>query len=143
MKDVVGYEGQYAVTEDGKIWSYKRKEFMSVHTIKSGYLRTTLRDSKNGNKNKSFLVHRLVAMAFLENKEQKKEVNHKNNVRNDNNVTNLEWVTRSENNKYAWEYGNKKFVKTQKYLESVRKNIAKARQARMIKLTERNNSYAT
>jgi hypothetical protein len=125
MKDILGYEGQYTITEDGKVWSLKHKKYLKEGYLKTGYARVGLRDSNNSQKKKSFLVHRLVAIAYLENKENKAEVNHKNGIRNDNRLENLEWVTRSENNQYAWTYGKKVFVKTDKFIESVRRNMAK------------------
>lgn len=51
----------------------------------------------NGKSKKNIYVHRLVAMIFLENLENKNFVNHKNKIKDDNNVCNLEWVTHSEN----------------------------------------------
>lgn len=126
MIDIKGYEGQYAIDELGRVYSYKRKRFNSLVRDKKGYLRIGLRDSNNNQKRTAFLVHRLVAMTYLPNEQNKKEVNHKNNIRSDNSVYNLEWVTREENNQHAWDHGNKKFVKTDKFVSSVRENIKKA-----------------
>lgn len=137
MKDIAGYEGQYAVTEDGKVWSYKRNSFLSPNRIYSGYLRVGLRDSKNGQKRKAHSIHRLVAIAYIENPEGKEEVNHKNGVRYDNRVENLEWATRSENNQHAWTHGNKKFVLTEKFRKSVSQNARVATAARMAKRTHK------
>lgn len=67
-----------------------------------GYLGVVL--CKNG-KTKLIAVHRLVAMHFIPNPENKPQVNHKNGVKNDNAAENLEWVTQSENMKHAVKTG--------------------------------------
>jgi len=110
MKDIKGFEGRYAVTKDGKVWSYPKSwitknQYGVSHTVSKGgywlkfdsnfgYNRVCL--SKNG-KTKRLFVHRLVAMAFIENIDNKPQINHKNGIKNDNRVDNLEWVTSSEN----------------------------------------------
>jgi len=131
VKEIEGFEGQYAITKDGKVWSFKTNKWISIHRIYSGYERVTLRDSKNKNKAHHFLVHRLVANAYLENPDGKLEVNHINSIRDDNKLENLEWATRSENNRHAWNCGNKTFVKTDKFVRSVRENAKIARNVRM------------
>lgn len=143
MKDIKGYEGQYAVTADGRVWSYHRNIFLTHWNEKKGYKRVGLRNKYKQSERKCFLVHRLVAEAFLPNLFDKAEVNHKNSIRDDNRVENLEWATRSENNAHAWKYGNKVYVQTEKHLEAVRKNIVLAKRAQMAKINERNLSHAT
>lgn len=68
-----------------------------------GYLTVSLTDGE-GNK-KKYRVHRIIALTFIPNPENKTEVNHINSVRDDNRVENLEWVTRSENMKHAFREG--------------------------------------
>lgn len=97
MKDIKGYEGLYAVTEDGRIWSYKSKIFMKPCT-RNKYLHVTL--SLNGEKH-TYDVHRLVAEAYIDNPERKPCINHKDENTLNNSVNNLEWVTHKENNNYG------------------------------------------
>jgi len=110
MKDILGYEGQYSVTRDGQVYSHKRKRFLNPSNLK-GYKRVKLRDSNNNQKRSEQLVHRLVGKTYIPNPNNKLEINHKNSIRDDNRIENLEWSTRSENNQHAWTYGNKVYVK--------------------------------
>lgn len=94
MKDIKGYEGLYAITSCGRVWSYRSKKFLSPYKMKSGYLQVTL--ANKGNKQK-FLIHRLVAEAYLKNPNNYEEVSHLDETRDNNCVNNLAWVSRSEN----------------------------------------------
>lgn len=58
-------------------------------------------NTATGSTNKNFYVHRLVAMAFISNPENKPEINHKDHNRNNNKSSNLEWVTDAENTQYS------------------------------------------
>lgn len=102
-KPVVGYEGLYEVSNDGLIKSfnmyrYKEPRLMKQSRQNNGYLTVVL--SKN-NTTKRFLVHRIVAEAFIPNPSNFEMVNHKDEDRENNNVDNLEWCTRAYNQKYS------------------------------------------
>lgn len=112
MKDLDKYEGFYKIDEDGKIYSMPRngtkKEVIEIKSGKSGCGYYVCILQKNGNK-KAFLVHRLVALNFIPNPENKPHVNHKDGNKQNNHVSNLEWVTISENEKHAHATGLKNF----------------------------------
>lgn len=92
-KDIKGYEGIYRISNTGKIWSCKRKIEMK-QKLSKGYLLIGL--YKEGIQ-KTFSVHRLVSKAFIENPLDKKEVNHIDENKINNKVSNLEWCTSKEN----------------------------------------------
>ena len=94
MKDIFGYEGLYAITEDGRVYGYKRKNFLKPRPDKDGYLYVTL--SKES-KPKTCRIHRLVAEAYLPNPNNLSEVHHIDADNTNNNVNNLQWVTREDN----------------------------------------------
>lgn len=98
MRDVVGYEGLYAVTSCGKVWSYKNQKFLKPDVKTNGYLRVDL--CKDGQK-KKYYVHRLVGEAYIPNPEGKPQINHKDENKSHNYIANLEWVTAKENCNYG------------------------------------------
>lgn len=98
MKDIQGYENKYAITSCGKVWSYKSKRFLIPHADKDGYLTVDLR--KDG-KRKAMKIHRLVAMAYIPNPEQKPQVNHLDENKQNNALNNLSWATGKENANYG------------------------------------------
>ena len=98
MKDIKGYEGLYAVTSCGKVWSYKRKKFLKPRDTGKGYLQVDL--CKDGKK-KECLIHRLLAEVYIPNPENKPCINHKDENKSNNVLQNLEWVTHKENNNYG------------------------------------------
>jgi hypothetical protein len=93
MKPIEGFPN-YRVSSDGKVYSVNYKKFLKTQKNNDGY--ETVQVTNNGNK-KDFLMHRLVALSFIENKENKQYVNHIDGNKLNNNETNLEWVTNSEN----------------------------------------------
>lgn len=96
---IKGYEGLYEVSNLGRIKSLRKNKMLSIKPVKDSYKTVRLID-KNGTR-KSIRIHRIVATHFISNPENKREVNHKNMNKNDNRVSNLEWVTPKENINHA------------------------------------------
>ena len=94
----------YLVSKQGDVWSVKKNKILKQSVNRSGYYFVCLLNKDEG-KYKSYLVHRLVATAFIPNPDNKETVNHKNFNKCDNAVENLEWMSRTENTKHAWENG--------------------------------------
>jgi hypothetical protein len=122
FKDVVGYEGLYAVSKTGVVVSVARvvqrvgakgalpiKERVLATGTWLGYTQVNLwRDGKY----KTMKVHRLVASAFIPNPENKRDVNHINGAKHDNRVENLEWATVIENQRHSWDVLKRKHWNT-------------------------------
>lgn len=98
MKDIPGYEGLYAVTTDGRVWSYSKKDYLKTQLSYNGYV--WLKLSLNG-KSKTKRVHRLVAATYIPNPQAKPCVNHLDGNKKNNDLSNLEWVTNQENTDHA------------------------------------------
>lgn len=103
VRPIQGYEGEYVVSNRGDIFSLER--FGNWRTLRlkprishNGYERVTL--TKNNSRG-YFFVHRLVALAFIENPYMKATVNHIDGNKTNNHVGNLEWATQSENSQHA------------------------------------------
>jgi hypothetical protein len=106
MKDVKGYEDTYAIDEAGRVWSKKRQIYVKHYIDHKGYPRAGLWakvDGKWTQKNKQ--VHRLVAETFIPNPDGKPVTNHIDGDPMNCHVTNLEWVTHSENVKDGFNRG--------------------------------------
>jgi len=103
-RDIENYEGYYQVSNFGRVRSFHQR---TIHILKPrsafDYFKVPLCRGKGDEK--IFFVHILVAKTFIPNPENKKIVNHKDGNKKNNHVSNLEWVTQSENLKHAYKIG--------------------------------------
>ena len=103
-KDIKNYEGFYQVSNKGNVKSLNynhtgKEKLMKLSKYKNGYLCVHLHIKE---KNKTFLIHRLVAEAFISNPNNYSEINHINGNKSINNYLNLEWISHAENIKHAY-----------------------------------------
>ena len=100
-RPVEGYMGRYEVSNFGRVKSLHNNIILKPKLEKNGYFRVCLYEDNK--KKKFYSIHRLVAMAFIPNPNNYPQINHKNEIRTDNRVDNLEWCTA----KYNMNYGNR------------------------------------
>ncbi len=109
IKNVPNYEGLYVIDSLGNVVSLpkidgsrfvNRYKILKTKVNRSGYVEVSL--CKEG-KQKTFLLHRLIALAFIPNPENYPCVNHKNGIKTDNRIDNLEWCSHSFNTLHAYE----------------------------------------
>lgn len=113
-RPVVGYEGLYEVSSHGRVKSLsrldargalRRERMLQPGTVTDSYQQVSLRRDGEA---KAFLVHRLVALAFVANPEALPIINHKNGVRADNRAENLEWCSQLQNVRHSIEHLGRK-----------------------------------
>ena len=107
MRYVENYPN-YKVSTTGEVWSCKYHKFLKFSFDRRGYARVKL---YNESSKCTVLVHRLVGIAFIPNPSGKRTINHKDGVKSNNNVSNLEWATDSENAIHAFNTGLRKAPK--------------------------------
>lgn len=98
MKDIKNYEGLYAITSCGKVWSYRGQKFLKSRNNRYGYEYVVL---CVGGERKTLVVHRLVAEAYIPNPLGLPQVNHKDENKNHNYINNLEWCDAKYNMNYG------------------------------------------
>ena len=104
IENIEGWPG-YFVTKDGMVYSYKTNKFLSPGINTHGYKHVNLyrhNDQTNKVEKKNFRVHRLVAETYIPNPDCLKEVDHIDDNKENNNVTNLQWITSQGNNEKAF-----------------------------------------
>ena len=145
-KDIKNYEGLYQISNLGKIKSLERKvkNQKGNRTVKEiilkcsegkSYVQVTL-SKKNNYKTK--LVHRLVAEAFIPNPNNLSEVNHIDGNKHNNNVNNLEWVSRYDNMQHAKKLGLINTLKGNKSYWYNKYGIEHSRSKKIVQI-EKNN----
>lgn len=94
FKYIPGYEGLYSINKNGDVYSHYKNIIVKTHTNRKGYLMVNLYKSGVG---KLIPIHRLIALTFIPNPENKPEIDHIDTNRKNNSIDNLRWCTRKEN----------------------------------------------
>ena len=109
-KDIVGYKGLYQISNKGRVKSLERYSYKgnrSIQKLKGRILKASIRKDnyltvvlRKDGKSTSYLVHRLVAQAFIPNSYNYNVINHKDENKQNNDIRNLEWCSSLYNNTY-------------------------------------------
>lgn len=90
--DFLGYPN-YSVSSLGRVYNHKKQRYLNPGLNRQGYYQVSISNKTN----RIFGLHRLIALAFIPNPENKKYIDHINTIKTDNRIENLRWVTASEN----------------------------------------------
>lgn len=114
-KDIPGTDGEYKISNYGKVMTAKTGRMLSPTIDARGYERVCLFKM---DRHRRYKVHRLVAITFIPNPDNKDQVNHKDGNKRNNSTDNLEWVTNEENMHHSRENGlhegHKRFCESRK-----------------------------
>lgn len=123
-KEIEGYNGDYLISDFGRIKSLKYNKQIYLKPIKSGngYYYVNLTKNKI---QKKLYIHRLVGKSFIPNPENKPEINHINGIKTDNSLKNLEFCTAKQNIQHGWQTGLMKNTR-----KACKKNIIIAQESR-------------
>jgi len=102
LKGIVELGEFYEISSLGNVRNATSNKLLTPYVKKNGYFQI---DFRKKSIRKKYYIHRLVALAFIANPENKGEVNHKNGNKSDNTTNNLEWVTHKENLKHSHDIG--------------------------------------
>lgn len=130
----------YGINANFDVINLKSKRVLKISMDRYGYKRVVL--SNNGIA-KSFLLHRVIAIVFIENKENKPQVNHKNGIKTDNRIENLEWCTCAENIKHAFDTGLKFISDKNKYLMQIGSKKANSKKVYQYKNGKKVKEFAS
>jgi hypothetical protein len=120
----------YEISNTGKFRNRKTGRTLKTFLHENGYFYITIAPFGRQGKKVSLKIHRLVAEAFIDNPENKPFINHKDGIKTNNDISNLEWVTNQENVKHAYDTGlavakkgedHESSVLTEELIEEIRK----------------------
>jgi len=134
---IVGQKGQYFISNFGRVRSIINHHGTDERIIapaldKRGYQRVCLGNRPD---RATYKVHRLVAMAFIPNPKNKRTVNHKNGIKDDNRVENLEWATDSENSLHSVHVLGRKVPKNRSNHKTGKEHFRSKKIAKINKIT--------